>query len=292
MANKWTDEELKILKQYDGCNSFNQVVDELTELINRPAEGIKAKFFEMGFKTKCSCWTQEETDLLKKIYSTTPMKELIKALNKSEVSIHNKAHALKLYKSKDYIKRQKLNQYIEQNNCYKMYTHDMKYYCIIDKDDYEKAQKYYWYMNYDGYFVSSYKKGKTMSLHKYLLLGKSNENVIIDHINRNRYDNRKKNLRIVTAKTNINNRGIGDGVLKVQDNLFRCYYTGNTKQILYEGAYAECQKAIINEKNIDMNIFQKQLMYQIPGLFELLSEEDKKKCLEDLQKEYKNKLKI
>ena len=74
---------------------------------------------------------------------------------------------------------------------------------IIDDADYEKVSQVKWSIDSTGYPQGRY-CGKTIRLHN-LLLGKSNRKNQIDHINRDRLDNRRSNLRIVSQMENLNN---------------------------------------------------------------------------------------
>ena len=47
--------------------------------------------------------------------------------------------------------------------------------------------------------------GRSKTLHKNLL-GKQEKGYVIDHINRNKLDNRLENLRVITCKENSYNR--------------------------------------------------------------------------------------
>ena len=84
---------------------------------------------------------------------------------------------------------------------------------IIDIDDFEKVKQYTWYENKYGYVeTAKYQKGKhkRVFLHR-LIMGVNDVNwldVIIDHISRNKLDNRKSNLRIVSNTQNQFNRGL------------------------------------------------------------------------------------
>lgn len=89
-------------------------------------------------------------------------------------------------------------------------SEDGKYYTVkdskgneflVDADDYSKISKYTWYLNQSGY-IENQKMGK---LHRFLLNAPDGEEV--DHINRNKLDNRKSNLRIVDCSINRQNRG-------------------------------------------------------------------------------------
>ncbi len=82
----------------------------------------------------------------------------------------------------------------------------------IDKADYPLIMDYKWYLNNQGYpytfgkgSVNFGKRGKT--LHKFLFRKQHIEKgYVIDHINRNKLDNRRENLRIITQKENSYNR--------------------------------------------------------------------------------------
>ena len=74
----------------------------------------------------------------------------------------------------------------------------------IDYEDFEKVSKYFWtYCN--GY---ARKSNNRQPMHRFVLgLGEAERYKIeVDHINRNRLDNRKSNLRIVTRQENMYNK--------------------------------------------------------------------------------------
>lgn len=82
---------------------------------------------------------------------------------------------------------------------------------LIDRDDYLRLKnyKYYLYKGERGYlFRVSTKvidgKRPTFSLHQDIM-GKPPKGMVIDHINRNKTDNRKCNLRFVTVNQNVQN---------------------------------------------------------------------------------------
>lgn len=81
-------------------------------------------------------------------------------------------------------------------------------YVLVDDEDYLKYSYLKWYMNNSGYAVrrDSVNEGKikkTTYLHR--LIANTPTNLFVDHINRNRLDNRKENLRNVTWEENRNN---------------------------------------------------------------------------------------
>jgi hypothetical protein len=75
---------------------------------------------------------------------------------------------------------------------------------LIDLDDVEKAQKYYWGVNTQGY-IHSRINGKLTRLHLYLLDFPDRK---IDHVNRNKLDNRRNNLRLCEQSQNAKNLSI------------------------------------------------------------------------------------
>ena len=73
---------------------------------------------------------------------------------------------------------------------------------FIDLEDYELIKNYSWYVSSKGYAYSK-KDKKHISMHRLIMNpGKFQ----IDHINHNKLDNRKSNLRISTNQENQFNR--------------------------------------------------------------------------------------
>jgi hypothetical protein len=81
------------------------------------------------------------------------------------------------------------------------------YIALVDDDDYEELSKYKWYFTASGYAARDARNtkrttGRCVYMHKQLI--PSDEKV--DHINRNKLDNRKENLRPATNALNLQNR--------------------------------------------------------------------------------------
>lgn len=80
---------------------------------------------------------------------------------------------------------------------------------FVDDEDYKKVKCYRWYFEKaTGYARGSIKTGekwRKVLMHQ-VVLGKAPENHEVDHINRNKLDNQKKNLRYVTRSQNQANR--------------------------------------------------------------------------------------
>ena len=80
---------------------------------------------------------------------------------------------------------------------------------ILDEDDFEYYSKWNWGINSSGYarrthYDPATKKQRTLLLHKDIT--KTDKNNKIDHINRNKLDNRKQNLRVVSQSVNCHNQ--------------------------------------------------------------------------------------
>ena len=76
---------------------------------------------------------------------------------------------------------------------------------VIDADDIQRVNDFYW-SDEDGYVVSS----EGLRMHRFIL-GITDKNTIVDHVNRNKRDNRKSNLRIATAFGNAANHSKSSG---------------------------------------------------------------------------------
>lgn len=81
---------------------------------------------------------------------------------------------------------------------------------LVDKEDYHRIKQYKWHVAYslrDSRYsaIKTTFKQKTILLHRVILKVK-NKFKVVDHINGNIFDNRKKNLRICLPKENCRNK--------------------------------------------------------------------------------------
>ena len=120
---------------------------------------------------------------------------------------------------------------------------------IIDIEDIDKCIYYRWSINNLGYIVT-YKNNKCILLHK-LILVNNDKTKVIDHINRNKLDNRKSNLRIVDHYINSHNRDIiknNKGIqFRKSDNKWIVTFYVKGKR-MYFGSYANEEVASIVAK--------------------------------------------
>ena len=70
---------------------------------------------------------------------------------------------------------------------------------IVD-DDMRHLSLERWYLTSHGYMVSKHKN----YLH-HAVIGKPPAGLVVDHLNRNKLDNRRANLRFVSTSTNVSN---------------------------------------------------------------------------------------
>jgi hypothetical protein len=77
-------------------------------------------------------------------------------------------------------------------------------YTIVDDKDFEWLNKFKWHFGSHGYVVTTVNYRKVL-MHR--LINKTPENFETDHINRDKLDNRRSNLRTVTQSQNGFNRG-------------------------------------------------------------------------------------
>ena len=112
------------------------------------------------------------------------------------------------YGNLDYLKKARYPERIKENRYeisgdgtyYTFYTCDEKHAFKVSTEDFEKVSKYTWY--YSSRYITSKNMGM---LHRYLL--DAPKEMEVDHINLDKMDNRRGNLRIATHAENCRNRG-------------------------------------------------------------------------------------
>ena len=108
----------------------------------------------------------------------------------------------------------KSNRIVFDNNlnCYRGYFNDSDKYFMFDKEDIDLVSSYTWYYeNSTGYVRTTTwdidtKQSTHITLHRLIMSKYYNiDGMVIDHMNHNKLDNRKFNLRICTNKENQRN---------------------------------------------------------------------------------------
>ena len=122
-------------------------------------------------------------------------------------------------------------------------------YTLIDLDDLEKVRGHK--IGRYGEYARISLDGKRMFLHKYLVAYD-----MVDHINRDKLDNRKSNLRPTNKSGNAVNidRGIYTGVWKVPSGRYQAIITVNYKRI-YLGTFDTRDEALYQRYLAEIKYF-------------------------------------
>lgn len=82
------------------------------------------------------------------------------------------------------------------------------HFTVVDEEDYEELEKFSpWYENDSGYAMKKTRvKGKNVSIRMHRIIMKAPKGLVVDHINGNKLDNRKSNLRCVGQQINCWNK--------------------------------------------------------------------------------------
>lgn len=75
---------------------------------------------------------------------------------------------------------------------------------IVDDADYKRVKSFKWSIDPYGYPIARAADGKNRAMHRFII--NAQPGYEIDHVNRNKLDNRRCNLRIVTRAQNLMNR--------------------------------------------------------------------------------------
>lgn len=121
-----------------------------------------------------------------------------------------------------------------------------KEYCLCDIQDWEQIKQYGWHKSSSGYVVGRV-NGNMKRLHCFIM--PHHNGYVVDHINHNKLDNRRKNLRYATVRVNTinrtketnNNSGVF-GVTKRKSGKYSAYirYMG---KLIWLGTYCSLNEA-------------------------------------------------
>lgn len=96
------------------------------------------------------------------------------------------------------------NDYYIDDSVVHIISSNTKEIILIDEDDVEKVLKHRWLVDHTGY-VRTTINSKIIYLHRFILDAENDEQKV-DHINGNKLDNRKNNLRFCTPGQNSKNK--------------------------------------------------------------------------------------
>lgn len=84
-------------------------------------------------------------------------------------------------------------------------------FALVDDEDYESLARWRWSADADGYAIRTWRdadgRGHTVRMHRAVLGLQLGDPRLVDHINRDRLDNRKQNLRFTDRIGSAQNRG-------------------------------------------------------------------------------------
>lgn len=210
---------------------------------------------------------------LRKINKNLPKKEPSKTCS---VEGCNKKHCAKgfcqnhyyLFKKYGYIPERTIyspNEIIEYEDYAEIILYNNK--CeeiaraIIDLDDIDIIKKYKWCLSLSTGYVVTMIKGKQESLHRFIM--NPSDNMVIDHINHDKLDNRRSNLRICTQQQNTWNMSIsknnktgktGVRYIKEHDNWEVVIYVDGKNK--YIGRYESKEEAIKVREEVEEKYFK------------------------------------
>lgn len=140
--------------------------------------------------------------------------------------------------------------------------------CIIDNEDFNEIKKYTWNLNDVGYASSFTHKPnkKKLFIHRLIMkeIDELKEDSVVDHIDGNKLNNRRRNLRWATksqnamnSKTRKNNTSGTKGVsFDKSMNSWQAHIKINYKKI-HLGYFSEIEDAVIARKKGEL-LYQKE----------------------------------
>ena len=129
-------------------------------------------------------------------------------------------------------------------------------YALVDSADFRWLSQWRWQYNIGGYAYKSLNKKTKIYMHQ--LINQTTEGLYTDHINRDKLDNRRSNLRTVTNMENGRNRGLNKnnksgykGVFWHERlNKWLVYIKTNYKRV-YVGLYKNINDAVSARKQAE-----------------------------------------
>lgn len=138
---------------------------------------------------------------------------------------------------------------------------------LLDAEDVDSVSSYQWSIGIHGYVTSGAGKRQIL-LHR--LVAGAGDGCIVDHINRNKLDNRRSNLRICTCQQNMfnrepqtNNQSGYKGVCKVRTGNWQAQinYCGRA---VYLGCYEDALSAAAAYDNAAKSLFGEYAFLNLP----------------------------
>jgi len=125
-------------------------------------------------------------------------------------------------------------------------------FAIVDDKDFEYLNQFRWYADSCGYVRKFNKKNEEYLMHRFILNAPINKS--IDHINGNKLDNRKSNLRICSHQQNCWNKPPQKNALSKYKGVAKRVFTGvKTTTITWRA------RITYNNKTINLGDYKKEI---------------------------------
>lgn len=115
---------------------------------------------------------------------------------------------------------------------------------LVDAEEWEKIKNITWHEGNNGYIQNKNRTTPFMLLHR--VITKAEKGLVVDHINHNKKDNRKANLRVCTYSDNsLNHKTLPKGISKIKRGNLTFYAVqlkGKSKKN-YRGCYKTYEEA-------------------------------------------------
>lgn len=121
---------------------------------------------------------------------------------------------------------------------------------LVDKEDWFRLSLYPWHIETGhGYVVYRDRDKHKFYLHRMVMNAPADS--LVDHINRNKLDNRRLNLRLSSSRRNVLNQDWAKGISLLKSGKWRAYVTitgKNTKRQLHLGHFSTKHEAELATK--------------------------------------------
>ena len=124
---------------------------------------------------------------------------------------------------------------------------------LIDLEDIDRIKDYKWRMNDRGYVLTDI-KGTTKKIRLHRLIMDCPDDMVVDHINHNRLDNRKENLRVCTQHQNLMNKNSVGVTFDKRRNKWYAQITYNYNHI-FIGSFDTKEDAIKARRQAEIEYF-------------------------------------